>query len=262
MDSPSHTTVLRSPRPSARALRLSSSFKPLSEAVRASGATTPTGILLGKASDIITSSIGHGFDEKCASKPEYHPVGLTHCTGSPIKSCLSLGRRSDSPVPLENAAAAHSAERKGLHWKPEPVAASAVNARFESRELQARYMKLEADLQESEAARVLLQKQLHRVQDAMRQNRDDLEDAQRAALAAEAKAAAAEAKAVTSSAEVCMQITASAYHVDSVADSFLTVDMSLQVRQLPIELAKGNIKAQYSDDKVCRQAQCCFANNM
>ena len=210
MDPPSHTTVLRSPRPAARALRLSSSFKPVNEAVRASGATTPTGILLGKASDIIISSIGHGFGEKCGSKAEHDSVVLTHSTGSKLKSCLGLGRRSDSPVPLANAAGAHSAEQKGLHWKPEPVAVSAADARFESRELQARYMKLEADLQESEAARALLQKQLHRVQDAMKQNRDDLEDAQRAALAAEGKAAAAEAKAVTLSAEVCMQVTASA----------------------------------------------------
>ena len=203
MDSPSHNSAVRSPRPAARALRLSSSFKSLSEAVRASGATTQTGILLGKASDIITSSIEHGFDGKCAFKPEHGSVGLTHSTGSKIKSCLSLGRRSDSPVPPANAAAAHSAEPKGLHWKPEPVAISAADQKCESRELQARYKKLEADLQESEAARALLQKQLHRVQDAMKQNRNDLEDAQRAALAAEEKAAIAEAQAAILSAEVC-----------------------------------------------------------
>ena len=84
----------------------------------------------------------------------------------------------------------------------------AADARTECCELQARYMKMEADLQESEAARALLQKQLHRVQDAMKQNRNDLEDAQRAALAAEGKAAAAEASAAALSAEVCMQVTA------------------------------------------------------
>ena len=206
MESPSHTAVVRSPRPAARAVRLSSSFKPLSEAVRASGVTTPTGVLLGKASDRITYSVENGFGEKRASRPENDSVGLTHSTGSRLKSCLSLGRRSDSPVPPSNADAAHLAE-KGLHWKSDPVTVNAADQRFESRELQARYKKLEADLQESEAARALLQKQLHRVQAAMKQNRNDLEDAQRAALAAGGKAAAAEATCAILFAEVCMQVT-------------------------------------------------------
>lgn len=197
MDSPS---VLRSSRPAARALRLSSSFKPLSEAARASGATTPTGILLGKASDIITSRIEHGCDEECTIP---HSVGSNNSTGRKLRSCLSLGRHSDSPVPSASAAAASSGEHKGLHWKPEPVAVSAADQRLESHDLQARCMKLEADLQESDAARALLQKQLHRVQDAMKQNRTNLEDAQRAALAAEAKTAAVEAKAASLSGEVC-----------------------------------------------------------
>lgn len=207
MESPSRTAVVRSPRPAARAVRLSSSFRPLSEAVRASGVTTPTGVLLGKASDIITCSLENGFGEKRASRPENDSVGLTHSTGGRLKSCLSLRRRSDSTVPPSNADAAQLAEHKGLHWKSDPVKVNAADQRFESRELQARYKKLEADLQESEAARALLQKQLHRVQAAMKQNRNDLEDAQRAALAAGGKAAAAEATCAILFAEVCMQVT-------------------------------------------------------
>lgn len=200
MESPSHDSVLRPPRPAAGALRLSSSFKPLSEAARASGATTPTGILLGKASDIIISGIERGFDEECTTP---HSVGLANSTGRKLRSCLSLGRHSDSPVPPASTAATYSAEPKGLHWKPELVAVSAADQSFKSHDLQARCMKLEAELQESEAARALLQKQLHRVQDAMKQNRTNLEDAQRVALAAEAKTAAAEAKAASLTREVC-----------------------------------------------------------
>lgn len=127
---------------------------------------------------------------------------LTSSTDRKLKSCLSLGRNADSLTPLASAAVVHLAEHKGLHWKPELVAVSAADHRSDSRELQARYRKLETDLQESEAARTMLQKQLHRVQDAMKQNRTHLEDAQRSALAAEEKAAAAEAKAASLSAEV------------------------------------------------------------
>lgn len=155
MESPSHNPVLRYPRPAARALRLSSSFKALSEAATASGATTPTGVLLGKASDIITSRIEHRLDEECTIP---HLMGSTNGTGRKLRSCLSLGRHSDTPVPPACAAAASSAEHKGLHWKPEPVAVIAADERSESLDLQARCMKLEANLQESEAARALLQK--------------------------------------------------------------------------------------------------------
>ena len=201
MELPSHNAALRSPRPAARALRMSSSFKPLSEAARASGAATPTGILLGRASDIITSSIGHVFDEQYASEAENDSVGFTNSTGSKLKSCLSLRRRSDSSIPPASTGA-HLPEHKGLHWKPEPVAVAAAEQRSDSHDLQGRCLKLEAELQESEAARALLQKQLLRVQDAMKQNRTELENAQRSALAAEETAAAAEAKAAALSAEV------------------------------------------------------------
>lgn len=160
-----------------------------------------------------------------------------------------------------NAAAADSSEHKGLHWKPDPVAISAADHRYESRELQARYMKLEADLQESEAARALLQKQLHRVQDAMKQNRNDLEDAQRTALAAEEKAAAAEAQAATLSAEVCRaDISRDKYashchlwYTEHLADTSW-MRLSLQVNQLYTELAKANTQAHLALDQVCRQA--------
>lgn len=204
MESPRHTAAHRPPRPAARALRLTSSFKPVSDAARASGVTTPTGILLGRASDIITSGLEHNVDApQGACDPEKDPVSLTSSTDNRLKSCLSLGRHSDSPAPAANTAGSPSAEHKGLHWKPELVAVSAADHRSESRELQARYRKLETDLQESEAARALLQKQLHRVQDAMRQSRNDMEDAQRSAFAAEEKAAAAEANTASLSAEAC-----------------------------------------------------------
>ena len=190
-------------RPAARGLRLSSSFRPLTEAVADSGVSTPTEALLVKASDIIAHDINHRHDSRLVDAP-VDDLASPLSTGHKLRSCLSPARHSDSAIPsaLAARAAAHSSEQRGLHWKPELVATSAAGQRLESRELQVRYLKLEADLQESEAAKALLQKQLHRVQEAMKQNRDALEDAQRSAVAAEQKASAAEASAAALSVQV------------------------------------------------------------
>lgn len=263
MESPSHSATLRSARPAARASRLTSSFKPVSEAARASGITTPTGILLGRASDIITSGLDRGVNAPQSTwESENEPMWLTSSTDRKLKSCLSLGRNADSLTPLASAAVVHLAEHKGLHWKPELVAVSAADHRSDSRELQARYRKLETDLQESEAARTMLQKQLHRVQDAMKQNRTHLEDAQRSALAAEEKAAAAEAKAASLSAEACIKTCVrSLYAAMQCALLCLAVTgthqllTSLQVKNLQAELAEARTRLhQEAIDKVCRQA--------
>ena len=206
MDPPSKAVPLQSPRPPARELRLSSSFKPLPQVAGASGTCTPTRALLGRVSDIMARDAEQGPD---AQHEWVQAVSACLTNGSKLRSCLSSGRHSDSAIPAASAAraAAHSSEHRGLHWKPELVAVSAADQRSENRELQARYLKLEADLQESEAAKALLQKQLHRVQEAMKQNRDDLENAQRSALAAQETAAAAEAKAASLAAEVCFKST-------------------------------------------------------
>ena len=209
--------VARTPsRPQARELRLSSSFQALVDAAGTSGLNTPTTTLLGRASDIISRSVDEGARLRSprgsTPDPSEAPAG-----GSKLRSCLSLRRHSDNPVPSTSVLSAGGAslqfaEHKGLHWKPELVAPSTATQRADSRELQVRYIKLEADLKDSEAARAMLQKQVHRVQEAMVQSRDDMENAQRLALAAkekaevaEAKAAAAEAKAEALSAQVIFE---------------------------------------------------------
>lgn len=195
--------------------------------------------------------------------------GLT-TTGSKLRSCLSSGRHSDSAIPAASAAraAAHLSEHKGLHWKPELVAVSAADQRTENRELQARYLKLEADLQESEAAKALLQKQLHRVQEAMKQNRDDLENAQRSALTAQESAAAAEAKAASLAAEVRVSHHRSNWSnvmrlplqcAEELLSTHQHHHSPLQVAHLQTELEKGiqgrNASTTSSTlEQVCRQA--------
>ena len=199
--------AVRSPRLPARELGLSSSFKPVSEATRASGETTPTRALLGTASDIITSSLLEPEEKAYCVPADDDSTAVCNSTGSKLRSCLSSGRHSDNAIPPTSAARAalHSTEQRGLHWKPDLLVVSAAGTGSDVRELQARYLKLEADLHDSEAAKALLQKQLHRVQEAMKQNRDDLENAQRSALAAAEKATAAEAKTASLVAEVCFE---------------------------------------------------------
>ena len=201
--STSHKLLSPSGRPAAREMRLSSSFKAMVEA--ASGANTPTSALLNQASDIISRSMRQ-------SSPMISPRGpqqeVTETPAGPpkLRSCLSLKRHSESPGPTESATEAvsgsnQSAEHKGLHWKPDLVMPSATDHKFEARELQARYLKLEGDLKDSEDAKAMLQKQVHRVQEAVVHSRDEMESAQRLAIAAETKAAAAEAKAAAAEAK-------------------------------------------------------------
>ena len=195
--------VKRSARLPAKELRLSSSFKALVEAAETSGMNTPTSTLLGRASDIIGRSVEENgnFRAPCTS------LETAEAAVGQLRSCLSLRRHSDNPVPSSaefDAAqsAQQPAEHKGLHWKTELVTSSTADQRLQARELQARYIKLEADLKDSEATRAMLQKQLHRVQEATVQRRDDLECVQQLAFASEERAAAAEKKAEALSAEV------------------------------------------------------------
>lgn len=186
-----------SPRPAARALRISSSFKALDSA--GSGADTPTKSLLAQASDIISRSVQEPTPLVSPRSTQQQTAEATIAGGIKLRSCLSLKGRSESPERDATELArvgTQSNEHKWLHWKPELVAPSAVDQKAEAREMQARYLKLEGDLQDAEAAKAMLQKQLHRVQEAVVHSRDEMESAQRLALAAEGKAAAAEARAV------------------------------------------------------------------
>jgi len=163
------------------------------------GQNTPTRTLLGRASDIISRSVNSG-DSLHSPRDSTLDGSETPVGGAKLRSCLSLRRHSDNPVPSSSAVTAgrdglQNAEHKGLHWKPELVTTSTADQRSEARELQAKYIKLQADLKDSEAANAMLQKQLHRVQEAMVQSRDDMENAQRLALAAKEKTDAAESRA-------------------------------------------------------------------
>ena len=202
----SSTTQAASPRPAARGLRLSSSFKASVEAAGNSGASTPTEVLLTRASDIISRSVRR---ESPLISPRNVQQDATEAPAAGItklRSCLSLRRHTDSPGqadPDAEAAGGQAFEHKELHWKPELVTSSEADHRAEScdhkaetRELQARYLKLEGDLKEAENGKAMLSKQVHRVQEAMVHSRDEMETAQRLAVAAEERAAAAEARAV------------------------------------------------------------------
>lgn len=190
-------TTRTSTRPPAKELRLSSSFKAFVDSA-VTGQNTPTGTLLGRASDIISRSVNSG-DSLQSPRDSTLDGCETPVGGSKLRSCLSLRRHSDNPVPSSSAVNAGrdglNAEHKELHWKPELVTTSTADQRSEARELQAKYIKLQADLKDSEAANAMLQKQLHRVQEAMVQSRDDMENAQRLALAAKEKTDAAESTA-------------------------------------------------------------------
>ncbi len=182
----------RSSRPPAKELRLSSSFRAVLEAADTSGLNTPTSALLGRASDIISRSIESGSSRRSPRDSLYEASEAPAVGATKLRSCLSgVRRHSDNPVPSIVDANMQSIEHKGLHWKPELVTASTAGERSQAHELQDRYIKLEADLKDSEAAKAMLQKKLHRVQEAMVQSRDDLENAQRLAITAEEKAAAA-----------------------------------------------------------------------
>jgi hypothetical protein len=191
-------TARTSNRPPAKELRLRSSFKAVVDSA-GTGQNTPTRTLLGRASDIISRSVVAGDSLR---SPRDSPLDDSEAPagGTKLRSCLSLRRYSDNAVPSSSAMTAgrdglQNAEHKGLHWKPELVTLSTADQRSEAREMQAKYIKLQADLNDSEAANVMLQKQLHRVQEAMVQSRDDMENAQRLALAAKEKADAAESRA-------------------------------------------------------------------
>ncbi|KAL0021385.1 hypothetical protein WJX77_010447 [Trebouxia sp. C0004] len=198
-------TTRTATRPPAKELRLSSSFKAFVDSA-VTGQNTPTRTLLGRASDIISRSVSSG-DSLHSPRNSTLDGSETPVGGAKLRSCLSLRRQSDNPVPSSSAVTAgrdglQNAEHKELHWKPELVTTSTADQRSEARELQAKYLKLQADLKDSEAANAMLQKQLHRVQEAMVQSRDDMENAQRLALAvkentdaAESRAAAAESRA-------------------------------------------------------------------
>ncbi|KAA6418618.1 MAG: hypothetical protein FRX49_11443 [Trebouxia sp. A1-2] len=182
----------------AKELRLSSSFKAFVDSA-VNGQNTPTSTLLGRASDIISRSVNSG-DILHSPRDSTLDGSETPVGGAKLRSCLSLRRHSDNPVPSSSAVTAgrdglQNAEHKGLHWKPELVTSSTADQRSEARELQAKYLKLQADLKDSAAANAMLQRQLHRVQEAMVQSRDDMENAQRLALAAKEQADAAESRA-------------------------------------------------------------------
>ena len=258
-------TTRTSTRPPAKELRLSSSFKAFVDSA-VTGQNTPTRTLLGQASDIISRSVNSGdslHSPRYSSLDGYDaPVG-----GSKLRSCLSLRRHSDSPVPSSFAVIAgrdglQNAEHKGLHWKPELVTTSTTDQRSEARELQAKHIKLQADLKDSEAANAMLQKQLHRVQEAMVQSRDDMENAQRLALAAkektdtaESRAAAAETKAEALAAQVravtCCQFGC------RVACNSHQAQLTHVLQVVSLEQSCGSSDtgraAEHKHSKVCRQ---------
>lgn len=114
---------------------------------------------------------------------------------------------------LSQAVALHASTSgaKQLHWEAQNSAQSvrqhnADNTRSEqqqqNRELQTMNVKLKSDVEEAKSANEMLQKQLQKVQTAMVQSRDDMESAQRLALAAEARATEAEEKFATAEANV------------------------------------------------------------
>lgn len=87
-------------------------------------------------------------------------------------------------------------EAKQLHWQTDAVSQPSEQS-HQARELQALNIKLTADLADAVSANDMLHKQLHKVQAAMVQSRNDMENAERLALAAESRAAAAEEHAAT-----------------------------------------------------------------
>lgn len=98
---------------------------------------------------------------------------------------------------LSQAVALHAIDshNKQLHWDKDDISSAASqhqSAQQQMCELQAINLKLTSDVAEAKAANDMLHKQLQKVQAAMVQSRDDMENAQRLAVAAEQRASTAE----------------------------------------------------------------------
>lgn len=107
---------------------------------------------------------------------------------------------------LSQAVALHAthSDAKHLHWDTGHAAhvTSQQSTQQQMRELQVLNSKLTTDLAEAKAANEMLHKQVHKVQTAMVQSRDDMENAQRLAVAAEQRATTAEEQLTAAQAKI------------------------------------------------------------
>ena len=199
----------------ARELRLNDSFKSVTESDEAVPTLQQAAVTASRSSQPRRSSLRSSRDSDY-ERPDLSPRGTAK---------FGLNREGDKDTArtdvLSQAVALHASnsDAKQLHWETDhPVQPpeqhhsaqhKGSDQQQQIRELQAINIKLTADLTVSKSASEMLHKQLQKIQSAMVQSRDDMENAQRLAVAAEKRAntaeeqsAAAQAKAAKLAKEV------------------------------------------------------------
>ena len=179
----------------ARELRFNDSFKSVTGSDEALPPLQQAAVTAFRSSQPRRSSLRSPRGSDC-ERSDLTPRGTA-------KSGLTGKDKARSDV-LSQAVALHASnsDAKQLHWEtdhPAPLPEQHHSAQQkwsdqqqQIRELQALNIKLTADLTESESATEMLHKQLQKVQFAMVQSRDEMENAQRLAMAAQMRATIAE----------------------------------------------------------------------